>query len=198
MSESPNKMAYDAVVLFGAKPVGGTQKFPSHVYAALDAAAKLYEQGATRCIVLSGNYALRYDRDSQKPPFRECDAMAEYLAGKGVPRDILLLEGTSKDTVANFYYTKRKVLIPHSLRKIHIVAADFRIARMAYLAKKVFGPDYTVTFTSVPALPDEINPTESIVMQRTQDFLEAMRDGDDSFLDNAFYTHPFYQRPKKK
>lgn len=197
MSDSFDTELYDAVVIFGAKPTGKAYEFPSHIYAALDASAKLYAQGKTRYIVLSGNYALRYDRDGQKPPFRECDAMADYLITKGIPRGALLLEGTSKDTVANFYYTKREVLIPHNLHKIHCIAADFRIARLTYLAQKVFGPNYMVTFTPVGASPEEVNPTEAIVMQRTQDFLKPMQPGDDAYLKDAFYTHPFYQRGKK-
>jgi uncharacterized SAM-binding protein YcdF (DUF218 family) len=197
MSGLPENIPYDAVMVFGAKPMGETPKFPSHIYAALEKSAELYRLGKTRYIILSGNYALRYDRDNKRPPFRECDAMADYLIAQGIPRDVLLLEDTSKDTVANFYYTKREVLTPHSLHKLHCIAADFRIARLDYLAQKIFGPDYTVTFTPVAALTDEVNPTESIIMRRTQDFLASMHPGDDSFLKDAFYTHPFYQRPKK-
>ena len=197
MSEPSRDTLYDAVIILGAKPSGEAHTFPSHIYAALDESAKLYMQGKTRHIVLSGNYALRYDRDGQKPPFRECDAMADYLVNLGVPRNVLLLEGISKDTIANFYYTKKTMLVPHKLRNVLFIAADFRLARLDYLARKVFGPEYTVSFSAVAALPDEVNPTEDIVMQRTKDFLESMHDGDDSFLDEAFYTHAFYQRPKK-
>lgn len=197
MSEPSENIPYDAVIILGAKPIGETPKFPSHIYAALDRSAELYRLEKTHYIILSGNYALRYDRDNQQPPFRECDAMADYLIARGIPRDALLLEGVSKDTVANFYYTKREVLAPHNLHKVHFIAADFRIARLDYLARKIFGPDYTVTFTPVSALAEEVNPTESIVMQRTQNFLASMQPGDDSFLKDAFYTHPFYQRPKR-
>lgn len=197
MSEHSENMPYDAVVVLGAKPIGKTPKFPSHIYAALDRSAELYRLGKTRYIVLSGNYALRYDRDNQQPPFRECDAMADYLVAQGIPRNVLLLEGTSKDTIANFYYTKRDVLAPHNLHKIHFIAADFRIARLNYLAQKIYGPDYAVTFTPVTALAEEVNPTESIVMQRTQDFLAKMQPGNEGFLKDVFYTHSFYQRPKK-
>lgn len=196
MSEVSENTVYDAVVILGAKPIGQTPKFPSHIYAALDASAELYKLGKTRYIILSGNYALRYDRDKQQPPFRECDAMADYLTAQGIPRDALLLEGISKDTIANLYYTKREVLVPHNLHRIHFIAANFRIARLDYLAHKIFGPDYTVTFTSLTSLAEEVNPTESIVMQRTQDFLAPMHPGNDSFLKDVFYTHPFYQRPK--
>jgi uncharacterized SAM-binding protein YcdF (DUF218 family) len=197
MPDAPNKTHYDAIIVLGSKPNAQTLKFPSHIYAALDAAAELYNTGATDFIVLSGNYALRYDRDNVQPPFRECDAMASYLLEHHqIPKAALLLEDISKDTVANFYYTKVRVLVPHQLRHLLFIAADFRIERQRFLATKVMGSDYTIAFKAVPSQPDEVNPTEHIVMQRTQDFLAPMPDGDDSFLASAFYTHDFYKRPR--
>lgn len=192
MSETSKQ--YDAIVVFGSKP-DENNRFPSHIYAALDAAAAHYQHGDVASIVLSGNYARRYDRDHQKPPFRECDAMADYIMTKGVPRSAILLEDTSKDTVANMYFTKRDVLMPHHALNILFIAADFRIERLRYLAAKILGPSYATTFEPVPTPANEVNPTEHIVMQRTRDFLEPMRDGDHHFLDDVFYSAPFYQRP---
>lgn len=189
---------YDLIIVLGSKPDSTNWQFPSHVFASLDIAAKLLRAGAAPYIAVSGKWALSFDERGLRQPFLESDAMAAYLASQDVAPAQILKESESKDTVANFYYLKKHIVAPRHMRRILLVAADFRLARIEYLVHKIFGPGYQFEFHGVPAADSETYPHEAETMARTQKFLAGMASGDDTFLDGKFYDDPYYryQRPK--
>ena len=71
--------------------------------------------------------------------------------------------------------------------------ADFRIPRLKFLVRKVFGPQYEVDYESVPA-DEGSSPSynETLTMSRTEKFLAPMKDGDHEWLADKFFDHPFY------
>ncbi|HSX43348.1 MAG TPA: YdcF family protein [Candidatus Saccharimonadales bacterium] len=184
---------YDAAIVLGSKPDVTSWRFPSHVYASLDKAAELWHEGAVGFIVLSGKWALSFETHTIiVQPYRECDEMAAYLLQKQVPASALLLEGESKDTISNLYYIKKTILRPKHLRKLLLITADFRLARIQYLVQKIFDTDCDITFQAVPSLPDEVYPHEAQTFVRTKQFLAPMTAGDLAFLDDAFYDAEYY------
>lgn len=184
---------YDAALVFGSKPDTGTWEFPSHVFKSLDAAAGIFKKGGAPYIIVSGKWALSFDKQKIQQPFRECDKMAEYLMQHGIPAEAILKEGESKDSTSNFFYVKRRILQPNHLRRLFVITADFRLERIRYLAAKILGPAYTVGFTTVPSLPGEAYPNEADTFRRTKAFLQQMTDGDDSFLADKFYSAEYYK-----
>lgn len=186
--------AYDSVVILGYRPIHpDTWKFPNHVYNSLDRAAELSEQGCTRSITLCGKWTINFDVLHIQQPFRECDAMADYLLQRGVPAKTLYREGDSQDSISNFYYLKRQVCIPRRLRRLHFIAAEARLPRIAFLATRILGAGYTVSFEGVAYDPVQVSPNESRTLCKQATFLEPMLPGDDSWLDGRFYDDPFYQ-----
>src|SRR5688572_12368995 len=109
---------YDAVIVLGSKPNPTTWQFPLHVIATLDRAIGCYKTGQAAYIIVSGKWALSYDRLHITPPYKECDEMAAYLTKHGVPPEAILSEGLSMDTVSNMYYIKRQILKPKHLQKL--------------------------------------------------------------------------------
>ncbi|HUC89509.1 MAG TPA: YdcF family protein [Patescibacteria group bacterium] len=185
---------YGAIIVLGSKPNTETWKFPSHVYTSLDLAAKKYKNGEAPYLIVAGKYALSFDWQNIKQPYRECDKMAEYLISQGVPETVILKEGTSKDTITNILFIKQKILEPHRFRRILLFCASFRKERIAYICQKILGSDYTIEIVTVPEKPKEIYPDEANTLKRTLEFLEPMSEGDDAFLDGRFYEDDFYHK----
>lgn len=111
------RKTYDAIVVLGSQPDFRTWRFPSHTYKSLDRALELVNQGIAPYIALSGDHALKYDNTDIAQPFRECDKQEEYLLSLGCGPEVILKEGESRDTLAQFYYLKNLVFKPHGIKK---------------------------------------------------------------------------------
>jgi uncharacterized SAM-binding protein YcdF (DUF218 family) len=185
----------DAIVILGSKPNTVTWEFPKHVYDTLDYASEVFAAGKARKIIVSGNYALSFDEKGIIQPYRECDKMASYLLSKGVPSDVILTEGESKDTISNLVYIKQQILAPRGLYKPLIITADFRVERIQFLADKIIGPSYSIGVVPIAsdAAGRQVYPNEIDTLRRTKLFLKDMTDGDDTFLDGKFYGADYYQ-----
>lgn len=185
---------YDLIVILGSKQ-GEDMRFPSHVHAALDRAVELYDQGIAPAIALSGKWALEFDHQGIVPPAVESALMADYLEKHGISKAVILQEDKSKDTVANLYYLKQTVFEPHQAKRLLFVLADFRIERVRFLAHKILGSAYTVDFMTISSPAAERYPDEAQTLERTKYYLKDMTPGDDDFVKDMFYDHPFYTAP---
>ncbi len=189
---------YDAIVVLGSQPDFRTWKFPSHTYKSLDRALELVSQGVAPYICLSGDHALKYDYTGITQPFRECDQQEEYLLSKGCPPEAILKEGESRDTVANFYYLKNLVFKPKQIKNVLLITTDFRVERIKFLWQKVVGLDYPVDFETVSYSEDEVYKSEAITLQKQQEWLKDVNDGDDAWFKDKFYDDPYYLYWKKR
>jgi len=183
---------YDAAIVLGTQPDFRTWKFPSYVYVALDQAKSLIENGTAQYLALCGDHALKYDHTDVKQPFREADKMEEYIVAQGLPAAKILKENVSRDTVANFYYLKKRVFEPHNLHKFLLITTDFRVVRLKFLWQKVVGPDFTVDFATVPYAQENVYKLEAQTLRRQQEWLKNVRDGDDAWFADKFYNDPYY------
>ncbi len=189
---------YDVILVLGSQPDFRNWQFPSHTYKSLDRAIELLNQGVAPYIALSGDHALKYDNTGIKQPFRECDRQEEYLLSRGVEPRLILKEGESRDTIAQFYYLKNLVFKSRGIKNILMITVDFRVKRLTFLFKKVFGPDYSADFETVDYEPDEVYKNEAHTLKVQGEFLKDMKDGDDVWLKNKFYDAPMYQYWKKR
>ena len=162
----------------------------------LDTTGSVLASGSSSssCIVVSGKWALCFDRHEVQPPYTECEVMIDYLLARGVPESALLRENRSKDTIANLYHLKH-LLAPRNAHRLVLVVARFRQPRLKYLVHKVFGPAYHVDFSTVSARRSEVYPHEADTFRRTKQFLRHMEPGDDGFLTHQFYRAKFYTTP---
>lgn len=190
---------FDAVIILGNRPLKpGTWEFPSHIYNSLDRAAEIYKKNAAKYIVVSGKWTINFDVLNITQPFKECDAMADYLLSKGVPDSAILRESESKDTISNLYYLKQQILLPKSLKTLHFIAAEARLNRIEILSKRILGSDFALSFEGVPYMPGEVSLNESQTLKLQTEFLAPMKDGDESWLDSKFYDDPFYEAVKAR
>jgi uncharacterized SAM-binding protein YcdF (DUF218 family) len=183
---------YDAIIVLATEPDHLTWKFPQQIYDCLDRAVDLLDRGVAPYAIMSGKVSLSLESKGIQQPFRECDAMADYLKSKGVADSNILLEGDSQDTISNLYYIKKQILIPKGMKHLAFVVADFRIPRLKLLCQRVLGSDYQFEFEPILAEPGP-SYNEALTFQIQKDFLEPMKDGDHSWLDGKFFTGSMYE-----
>jgi vancomycin permeability regulator SanA len=107
--------AEPVAVVFGAGLFGGR---PSPYLAhRLDAAARLYESGKVRVLLVTG--------DNSRASYDEPDAMRSYLTAHGVPRDKVVVDYAGFDTWDSCSRAKRIFGVDHAV----LVSQDFHIRR---------------------------------------------------------------------
>ena len=183
---------YDAIIVLATEPDHTTWKFPQQIYDCLDRTADLLSREEAPCAIVSGKWSLSLESRGIQQPFRECDAMADYLKSKGVAENKILLEGDSQDTISNLYYLKKQILMPQNMKRLLFVVADFRIPRLKLLCQRVLGNDYQFEFEPIPSEPGP-SYNEPLTFQIQKDFLTPMKDGDHGWLDGKFFTGSLYE-----
>jgi uncharacterized SAM-binding protein YcdF (DUF218 family) len=185
-------MKYDLIIVLATQPDTTTWKFPKQIYDCLDKASELFNQQQARLIATSGKWSTALDNKGIMQPFRECDAMADYLIAKGVPDNKILREGDSQDTISNLYYLKKNFLMPNDMKNLLFVVAEWRIPRLTFLCQRILATDYNVSFSPIPSTkPAEHD--EALAFEKQKKFLEPMKDGDHSWLDGKFFNAWLYQ-----
>jgi uncharacterized SAM-binding protein YcdF (DUF218 family) len=184
---------YDAVIILGSQQDVITGEVPHHVLQSIDEAVSVLKAGKTPAIAVSGRWALFFDvKNIGPPPITECALLTKHLIEKGVNMQSIWQENESKDTVANIYFLKQKLLEPKHAKRLLFIIADFRKERLVYLTRKILGHDYKVAFKTIPSQSEERYPHEQDTMARTEYYFDAMQPGDDSYVEGMFYDHPFY------
>jgi uncharacterized SAM-binding protein YcdF (DUF218 family) len=109
-------------------------------------AARLYQQGKTAHILLSGGEITWLDSTASTP----AGEMAAILEGLGIPKEALWLEDQSKNTHENAVFVK-KILDEKGIHQIFLVTSAIHMPRSVGLFKKLgidvipLPVDYSVT-----------------------------------------------------
>lgn len=107
-------------------------------------AALLLTAGVAPRVIFSG----RCNLTAPEPPgISEAAAMAAYAESLGAPRDAILLEEESRDTIGNAYFVGRRFLEPNGWTSIRVVTSDFHVPRTTWVFQRVLGPTYDVSFS---------------------------------------------------
>ena len=188
---------YDSIILLGTQPDLETWEFPQQIHECIKTISRLYKSGVAEKVIASGRWSRRVENQSLSQPFHECDKLAELLSAAGVPDEATLRERLSTDTVSNLYYVKTEFLLPKQWQNLLFVVASFRIPRLKLLADKVFGPEYNVDYEPIETAEGP-SYNEAKTIQRSEEFLAPMKDGDHAWLQDKFYGDPFYARVTRK
>ncbi|HEX2190167.1 MAG TPA: YdcF family protein [Longimicrobiaceae bacterium] len=191
--QTPDDFAADAIVVLGGG-VHADGTLPRVARARVERAAEIFHGGIAPRLVLSGLCGLT----EPEPPVSEAAAMAAYAAELGVPREALLLEDESRDTLGNAYFTRERYLEPNGWSSIRVVTSDFHLSRAAWVFRKVLGGAYDFSFVSAAS---GFSPRELIdraveecrILIFLNEWLEALEEADDAALDRLMvHEHPGY------
>jgi len=98
----------------------------------------------------------------------EAVPMGEYLHEKGIPREKILLENISLDTVGNAYFARTVHIDPMKWRKLVVITSKFHMPRSEEIFKWIFGlepkHDYNIEYITVS---DE-GLDENLIKSRTE------------------------------
>ena len=114
---------YDAILILGAGLRNGK---PSPVLKdRLDMAYKLYEDGYSKKIIVSGDHGKKY--------YDEVNVMKNYLLDKGIDSNNIFMDHAGFSTYDSVYRAKEIFLA----NKIIIVTQQFHLYRSLYIAKQL-------------------------------------------------------------
>src|SRR4051812_41297021 len=193
-SPTPPRYRADAIVVLGRGlevdghlPLLGKQR--------VETAAALFAWETAPRIIFAGRCSLMTETE---PRITEAHAMADYAVSLGLPRDALLCEEESRDTIGNAYFTMRLLLEPNEWTSIRVVTSDFHIQRASWVFRRVLGVGYDVSFTAAPSeLSAETIAArareESDITAFLMDWMRDVPDGDPIALSRLIWTeHPGY------
>jgi hypothetical protein len=132
----------DAIVVLGST-VNVDGSLPTHARQRAVRAAMLLAAGVAPRIIFSG----RCNLTAEPPAISEAAAMAAFAESLGAPREAILLEEESRDTIGNAYFVSRLFLEPNGWSSIRVVTSDFHVPRTTWVFQKVLGDAYDVSFS---------------------------------------------------
>ena len=130
---------YELMIVLGGG-VGAKGELPFWVVQRLDRAIELYRAGKAPRIVTSGR--------GTEDGLPEADAMRDYLLEMGIPKDAILTECMSMDTIQNAYFSKVIHVDPMGVNNILVVTSKFHYWRAVDIFEWVFGSNYNISFES--------------------------------------------------
>lgn len=143
-------------------------------------------------IILCGSHGYK---STDKAEVSEAEAYAQYLIKRGIPKDALLLETTSQESLGNILFAKTGILMKHNWRRLLVIPTrNHSTDRIAYLLKKILGHEYTWNILRV----GENNTPENIAREQkalhyTREINDVFEDGDhEAIYKGLKETHPAY------
>jgi uncharacterized SAM-binding protein YcdF (DUF218 family) len=182
----------DVIVALGGGITVDGEPGPATVARAHRAVA-LYRAGRARAVVMSGAFGM-YDRS---PPRAEATAMAQIALAGGVPREDLVVEAQSRDTIGNIWFTK-PLLRDHRWHRVIVVTSRWHAPRVRYLAQTIWGPGYQVALEPVTGEQHTRPPQETAVWEAgllavSRRWFAGIRPGDDAAIGAVLAReHPIY------
>src|ERR687894_576060 len=184
----------DAIVVLGST-VHEDGSLPLHARQRAVRAAMLHAAGVAPRVIFSG----RCNLTAPEPPaISEAAAMAAYAESLGTPREAILLEEESRDTIGNAYFVGRRYLEPNDWRSIRVVTSDFHVPRTTWVFQKILGPGYDVSFSPASSELDASiiaarARAEGDIITFLMEWIGDLPEGDRAAVDRLIWEeHPGY------
>ncbi len=109
----------------------------------------LWRKNRFRQIVIGGGL-----RSRKRSGMTEAQALEAYLASRGVPREKMILESDSKDTIGNALWAKEiiKRRRTKDLKGIVVITSKYHRRRALMVFQRVLGPKYAIRIETVEYL----------------------------------------------
>lgn len=158
----------------------------------LDKAAAMLFDGDADAIITCGANSYKTQEQGRGS---EAQAYAKYLGAHGVPDEKIFLETESQDTLGNILFVKTQILMPRNWRNIVVIPTqNHSVERIAYILRKVLGPDYNWRIERVVNNDDPANTArEAKSLELTRELIDQYVDGDHVAISTELLrSHPAY------
>ena len=169
---------------------------------------ELFRKRISDCIIMNGGPGL-FTKETNEGEYVprgthpvQCEVMRDYAVSLGIPRDKILIQDYSSDTVGEAYFIKEMFLFPMNLKDIIIVTSTYHRKRAEKIYKQVLGPGYSIEFVCVNTELD--NDPETLIREEKslKEFLKqfgTLKAGDSVKIERIlFNSHPLYTKIPKK
>lgn len=187
------------IVLGGGINLRG--EIPSHVKTRLDKALEFYKAYPNATIVTSGRYSFLYDQLGKYPPISEAKKMADYLLEKKIPKNKIIVEENSKDTIGNALYLKDRVFLTKNGTEAIIITSRFHLERVQYIFDYFFNKDYEFEYIGVeqnlsPQKEKEVINRQQLLLKKTKELLSNFEPDNYKLILTKLYTMDYYQEKR--
>ena len=131
-------MKYDVIAVLG-RGIYKDGSFSESAMSTVEKAVELYKDGEAPRIIFSGKHTYGLD---YTPPTTEAEAMADYAKKLGLPDGAALVEKESLTTIMNWYFIKKKFLLPNNWKKVLLVSVVPMDERAKLTMDTILGEDY--------------------------------------------------------
>jgi uncharacterized SAM-binding protein YcdF (DUF218 family) len=155
-----------------------------------------FKGGRYSYMLMTGRYPVRKE---YIPTKTEAAAMRDFASSLGVPKERILVEDRSRDTMGNAYFS-RVLLGPRKLGRIAVVTSDYHVKKARFIFSKVYGKDCQMRFIGAKVIYPKpkmakTRTVENYLLKLTKDFFKGVRDSDTKAVRHLLYTeHQVYSR----
>lgn len=137
-------------------------------------------------LLMSGGHASEYG-------ISLADAMAQYAYREGVPRDKIVEENLSLDTIGQIVFCKQGIIDPRGWKNVLFISNDWHASRVMEIARIAFGDGYNLAFAKVRSKNsgEETEERASLALFR-KSFVRVPRGNDKAVLERLLTKHRLY------
>lgn len=143
-------------------------------------AVRVFGEVGADSLICSGAYAIAL---ATPPPRTEAALMAELAVARGIPREAIVLEEQSLDTIGNIAVAGATILPRLGPERVWLVTSDYHLRRVRYLVRWLWRARVPVDFESAPA---GISPIarlkrairEHVLLRKARKLLREFPEGD--------------------
>ncbi len=156
-----------------------------------DKAAEIYKLNIKSKVITCG---CDYREDSS---IKISDSMSNYLFKKhGIPRNNLIIESKSRDTVGEAVFTRKDIATKCQLKRLAIVTSSYHIERSKEIFEFVYGNGFDLSFFSSKLPFDNTKVvTEKESLNKFRDTFSGVDKGNIvNIYSRLIHKHPLYNR----
>lgn len=184
------------IVIVLAYGVNDDGTLPEEARLRVSKGVEVFKGGKYAYLLMTGRYSSRAKR---QPAKTEAAAGRDFAENHlGVPRGKMLIEGRSRDTIGNAYFSK-VLLRSRRLGRIAVVTSDYHVRRAKFIFRKVYGKRQ-IRFIGVkvgysrPRMA-RTRIAESYSLELAKGFFKGVHDSDLKAIRHLIYTeHRAYSR----
>ena len=154
----------------------------------VERAVRLFGTVGAGSLICSGAYSIALPA---APAQTEAALMAELAVARGIPREAIVLEEQSLDTIGNIAVVGATILPRLEPERVWLVTSDYHLRRVRYLVRRMWGARVQVDFESAlsgisPIARLKRAIREYVLLRKARKVLRGFPEGDPELIVSAW------------